>query len=227
MSSEIEIETIPGLPHELPPGERVLWQGRPEWRGLARQAFSVRWLAVYFGVFTFLRLIVALDERRGIAIFFDVASAALLGAACLALFSGMAWLYARSTVYTLTTRRIVFRIGVALPMTWNLPFKQIASADLKVRSDRDGDVMLQLKAPNRVAWLHLWPHVAPWKLARAQPTLRAIAEPTRVASLLRDAVAQWAKAEATPIVLSGPITAEPAKSSDAHGHMEPAEQSAA
>ena len=32
---------------------------------------------------------------------------------------------ARATVYTITTRRLVMRIGVALPTTFNLPFKQI------------------------------------------------------------------------------------------------------
>ena len=38
-----------GLPERLPDGERLLWQGAPDWRALARQAFHVRGLAIYFG----------------------------------------------------------------------------------------------------------------------------------------------------------------------------------
>jgi hypothetical protein len=84
------------------------------------------------------------------------------------------------------------RIGVALPMTWNLPFKRLASADLKVRKQGDGDIVLQLTAPNRIAWLHLWPHVQPWNYAKARPALRTIAEPARVAAILGEAVQAWA-----------------------------------
>ncbi len=46
--SEYEIEPIPGLPGDLPPGERILWQGKPDWRMLARTAFHTRIVAGYF-----------------------------------------------------------------------------------------------------------------------------------------------------------------------------------
>ncbi len=42
----------------------------------------------------------------------------------------MAWLSARSTVYTLTDRRMVMRMGIVLTVTFNLPFKRIAAADM-------------------------------------------------------------------------------------------------
>ena len=38
------------LPEPLPAGESVLWQGRPEWRGLALRAFHVRMVAIYFAL---------------------------------------------------------------------------------------------------------------------------------------------------------------------------------
>lgn len=217
MSSEIEVETVPGLPHALPRGEYVVWQGRPEWRALARQAFSLPWLALYFAVFTGLRCVASLGSRSGIDIVRDVASTAALGVACLGIFSFIAWLNARASVYTITTRRIVMRVGVALPMTWNLPFKRLESADLSVRRSGDGDIVLKLTAPNKIAWLHLWPHVSPWRLVRAQPTLRAIATPELVAKTLAEAVEAWAAAEGTPIAIgSEPRGAAAAVSAPEH-----------
>ena len=202
MSSEIEIETIPGLPHDLPPGERVLWQGRPEWRALARQTFNVRILAAYFAIFGVARFAVAVRERQGITGARELFIVVGLALACLVVLSGMAWLHARATIYTITTHRIVLRIGVALPMTWNLPFKRIAAAQLAARKDGEGDIVLELKSPDRIAWLQLWPHTQPWHYLKARPTLRAIAEPARVAALLADAVRDWASMTAAPVAVS-------------------------
>jgi len=204
VSSELEIEPVPGLPHELPPGEQLLWQGRPRWKGLALSTFHLDWLAVYFGAFTLARGGLVLQEGRGIAAAF-VASAVVLPltVACLGLLALLAWLNARSTVYTLTSRRVVMRFGVAFPMTFNLPFRRIASADLLVGKGTGGDIALQLSGPARLAWFHLWPHVRPWHFKRAQPTLRAIPEAARVAGLLADAVQAWSVAESTPVLLPG------------------------
>jgi hypothetical protein len=47
---EHEFEAQPGLPEPLPPGERLLWQGSPDWRVLAREAMHTRMLSVYFAV---------------------------------------------------------------------------------------------------------------------------------------------------------------------------------
>ena len=38
LAEEHEFEAARGLPELLPAGERVLWQGSPDWRGLAREA---------------------------------------------------------------------------------------------------------------------------------------------------------------------------------------------
>jgi hypothetical protein len=125
-----------------------------------------------------------------------------LAVTCLGVLAAVAWLNAGAALYTITTRRVVLRIGVALPMTWNLPFKRLASADLKVRKEGDGDIVLGLKAPDRIAWLQLWPHAQPWRLANARPTLRTIAEPAHVASLLAEAVRAWAASDLAPVLVS-------------------------
>ena len=143
MSAEdLEFEPVPGLPSDLPPGETLLWQGRPDWKSLARHTFKVRMLAAYFAVFATFRLVVAVQRHQGLAGFAQVLLLCALAAGCLGVLSLMAWAYARATVYTITSRRLVMRIGIALPMTWNLPFRRIASADLTVRNDGRGDISL-------------------------------------------------------------------------------------
>jgi len=47
---DFAFEPVPGLPEHLPRGETLLWQGSPDWRGLARSAFHVRKVAVYFAI---------------------------------------------------------------------------------------------------------------------------------------------------------------------------------
>ena len=39
-------EPIPGLPADLPEGERLLWQGSPAWMSLAVRAFHIRKVAI-------------------------------------------------------------------------------------------------------------------------------------------------------------------------------------
>jgi hypothetical protein len=45
---DFEFEPIRGLPAMLPAGERLLWQGTPNWRGLAVRSYHVRKIAAYF-----------------------------------------------------------------------------------------------------------------------------------------------------------------------------------
>ena len=233
MNGEVEYEPIPGLPHELPPGERLLWQGRPEWRGLARHTFQVRWLAAYFAVFIFARGVVALQEGQSLgSALLRSAMVLPLAFLCLGLLSLLAWLNARATVYTITSRRVVMRFGIAFPMTFNFPFKRIGAAGLKLRKEGDGDISLQLSGPDRIAWLHLWPHARPWQFAKAQPMLRALADAAPVATLLSDAVRAWSAADGAPVLVTAPDAAEPMETTVAqrapalgHGHTLAAEAS--
>lgn len=203
MSSEIEYEAIPGLPHELPAGERLLWQGRPRWQGLARHTFRVPWLAAYFAVFIAARLGFALYDGQGLGGALLTSLMVLpLALICLGMLSLLAYLNARATIYTITSRRVVLRLGVALPMTFNLPFKRLAAAHLNLRRNGEGDIALQLSGPDRIAWLHLWPHARPFHLAKAQPMLRAIPAAAAVATLLAEAVQDFAVTAGAPVLLS-------------------------
>lgn len=208
---EHEHEAAPGLPEALPPGERLLWQGAPDWRVLAVEALHVRKVALYFAVLLAWRIADTASSGAGLgqALLSTtlVLPLALLG---LALLAGFAWLVARTTVYTLTDRRVVMRVGVVLSVTFNLPFKTIEAAALRERRDGHGDITLALTGPDRIAYLHLWPHARPWQLRRTQPMLRALPDARRVAQLFADTLAQAAGTSALPLAAPAAPVAAPA-----------------
>jgi len=99
----------------------------------------------------------------------------------------LAYTTARTTAYTLTNKRVVMRLGIVLTVSFNLPLKQIASADVRMLDDGFGDITLSLKGSDRIAWVHLWPSVRPWKITKPEPTLRAIPQVQEISVKLRDA----------------------------------------
>jgi hypothetical protein len=222
MSAEdIELEPVWGLPAELPPGEEIVWQGQPDWKAMARHTFKLRWLLGYFAAFVAVRAGFAIQGGEGLSGLFEMGVMVLVFAACIGLVSFMAWLNARATAYTITTRRIVMRIGVALPTTWNLPFRRLASADLVERGDGEGDIVLHLTQPSRVGWLYFWPHVQPGHVFRARPAFRAVREPARVARALGAAVEQWAaRQDDLQVSTESPLETSGADAQSTHeGHV--------
>lgn len=173
-------EPIPGLPGRLPPGERILWQGKPDWRALARTAFHTRAVAGYFALLAAVAFGFALSSHS----FIGVVMTATLGVAGVALLHLLAWGSARTTLYTLTNRRIVMRIGIAVPKCINLPLGMIASVDFAARDDGTGDLPLTLLGAPRLGYLALWPHARPLRITRPQPMLRALADAENVAALV-------------------------------------------
>lgn len=200
--SEHDGEPLPGLPAPLPPGERILWQGRPQWRGLALRAMHLRGLALYFAALAVWRAAVLTAEGAGAAeLAIGIGWMLLLGAVPIGLLAAYAWASARATIYTITTRRVVVRTGVALPMTVNIPFAVIAGAALARAPDGTGDIALEIARPHRVSWMALWPHTRSWRIARPEPALRALREPETVARLLARALAAAAAIPVPPLDL--------------------------
>ncbi|MHA7874948.1 photosynthetic complex putative assembly protein PuhB [Roseivivax sp.] len=180
-------EPVKGLPERPPEGERILWQGRPEAWALARDALSLKWVALYFlglAVWRFVAVVdlMPLGQALGAAVPFLI-----LGAITLGLLFAIAYVQARATVYTITNRRVAMRIGAALTVTLNLPYTQIASADLARRRDGTGTISFLTLGETRLSYLVCWPHVRPWKMAPTQPALRCIAEADKVAEILGEA----------------------------------------
>ena len=196
--SEHEFEPVPGLPAELPAGERMLWQGAPRWQSLAVQAFHVRKVAVYFALLAAFQASAALADGESLGVALAAPSWVLaLGLVAVSTLTLLAWLAARGTLYTLTDRRIVMRFGIALPMSVNLPFTVVGSAAAGRRGDGTADIALTLARGSRIGYLVNWPNVRPWHFSRPQPMLRALADGERVAGLLAEALAVASKSATT------------------------------
>jgi hypothetical protein len=192
---EHENEPIPGLPERLPEGEAILWQGAPSWRPFAERVFRLRLLVLYFGALV--AWSVADAAASGASLATVVAAplqSVLLAILCLGVLALMGRVAARATLYTITNRRVVLRIGVALPMTINIPFALIESAAVKRHGDGTEDIVLTLLRPHRVSWLALWPHVRPFRMARPEPMLRAVAAEAGASQVLARALAASAEA---------------------------------
>ena len=193
-SGEHDNEPVPGLPARLPAGEHILWQGAPQWRVLAVQAFHVRKVALYFGLMLLWRaLSVWADSGAPLAVAAALALPLALAASGLGLLNLLAWLSARTTAYTLTNRRVVMRVGIVLSVSFNLPLSRLQAAALQPHSGGHGSIALQLSGASRIAYLHLWPHARPWHLARPEPMLRAVAQAELLARLLTDALGNSAR----------------------------------
>ncbi len=205
---DFKVEPIRGLPEVPPEGERILWQGSPDWRALAKSALNAHWVAAYFAALALWRGWV-IGTREGLSEGLVAASwYVVIGAIAVGVLALMAWVMSRATVYTLTTHRVAMRIGAALTVTLNLPYRWIASADLSMGSGGTGTIVLDLKGDTRFSYLVCWPHVRPWRIGRTQPALRCIPDARRVAGLLAEA----AQARVSEIVVepgdARPIAAE-------------------
>lgn len=183
--TEYEAEPIPGLPGVPPKGERILWQGSPDRLSFTRTAFHTRGIAGYFAVLTVVALATALSRTgAGPAAFVGVAGTLGTGIVALGLLHLLGWASARSTIYTITDRRVVMRFGIALPKCVNLPLSLIGAADLRRHDGGTGDLPLAIVGPQPLGYASYWPHARPGRYAAPQPMLRAVPDAANVAALL-------------------------------------------
>ena len=198
--NEYESEPVRGLPEHLPEGESIVWQGAPAWRQLAVRAFHVRKIAVYFVLLAAIH--VGLRVADGASLPGAMQGAGwlvMLGAAAVALLGLLAWLYGRTTLYTITNERLVMRFGVAIPMMINIPWDKIDAAGLsRYRSD-NGDIVLTLAKGEKIAYWLLWPHAKPWHFAPVQPMLRCLDDAQEAAQCLSRIVGAQQNTVVTPI----------------------------
>jgi hypothetical protein len=196
LGHEHEFEPQFGLPERLPSGEHIVWQGSPDLGALASSAFHVKKLVIYFIFLIGVCAWPALESGAGVmAVLQAIKWITPLTLVGLAAAWVLAYMTARTTVYTLTDKRVVMRLGIVLTVTFNFPLKQIASSDVRMLEGSFGDVTLSLQGSDQIAWIHLWPSVRPWRLRNPEPTLRAIPDAQDFAFQLRDA---WIKATGLP-----------------------------
>jgi hypothetical protein len=194
---EHEFEPEYGLPERLPSQEKIIWQGSPHASLVLREVFHVRALAVYFGLILVLRGAHQFGLNGSWAEALAAATwLAPLFVLALVLFWALAWLVAKTTVYTITDRRVVMRVGIVLSLTFNIPLSRLQSADVRrVHPQGAGEIALMLRPEDKIAYFHLWPHARPWRFGHPEPMLRCLPAVDGVAQLLRQA---WDKVQAQP-----------------------------
>ncbi|MEL6204288.1 MAG: photosynthetic complex putative assembly protein PuhB [Pseudomonadota bacterium] len=185
---DFAFEHAPGLPEPLPKGESILWQGRPSaWR-LAVDSLCLRWVIGYFALLAVWRAgSAAADLPIGLALASAVPLLGL-GAATVLILWGFSWVQARATVYTVTTSRVILRIGAALQVTLQLPYSRLQNIALDLGSTGHGTIAFEPQAEGgaQLSYLVLWPHARPWKMRLPQPAFRCIPDAQAVATLLAE-----------------------------------------
>jgi hypothetical protein len=177
-----------GLPAPLPKGEAMLWQGAPSWKNVAVRVLHVRKLAIYFAILAAICLVRSIMVETT-QMWWSLFALLFLGTVAIAMLTTFAYFVAKTTVYTITEKRVVLRVGVALSMSLNLPFAMVENADVRLFRDGSGDIPLLLAGETRVGYITLWPHARPWRTRRVQPMLRSVPDAARVAQLLARALA--------------------------------------
>ncbi len=124
---------------------------------------------------------------------------AAIGLMVIGFFTLIAWWMERTTIYSITSRRIVMRFGIALPMTVNLPFSAIEKAALRPDGKGGGDIAITTVKEQRAQWVILWPHVRPWRFRSPEPMLRALSDAPAAARIFAQAfTSEVAGAAITP-----------------------------
>jgi hypothetical protein len=181
--SEHDLEPVRGLPEILPAGERMIWQGEPDWHSLARRVFHVRKVTLYFGLIMAATIATKLFAGASLeAIAVPLSWQLTLAASAIGILYFIAWLYARTTVYTITSERLVMRFGVALPMMVNIPWSKISGVDLLAHGDGTGDIAFTVDPTRRTSYLLFWPQVRPWRFSPVTPAVRCISGADSVAA---------------------------------------------
>lgn len=228
---EHDYEPVPGLPARLPEGETILWQGAPLARQIARRKLKVRWISAYFLVLIVWNVMAGIyDGRAAQELLFSSGALTIMAAIVIALLEAFAWGVAKTTLYTITNRRVVMRIGVALSATFNLPFAKIAGADMRSEADGSGDLALTLMPGEKLSWLIFWPHVRGFRKGALMPQMTGLKDVADVAAILAPALAAFHGADSATATVTNPQLRKGRKAPEsaqpvyaAAAHVQPAE----
>ncbi|MEO0497255.1 MAG: photosynthetic complex putative assembly protein PuhB [Pseudomonadota bacterium] len=187
---EHDFEPAPGLPAMLPEGERIVWQGAPNWRVLLRQRLKVWWIVAYFlGIGIWVVWNGAATGRAVEDTIIGLSLLALAGALVIGFLAVFCVLVQRTALYTITNKRIVMRVGVALSATYNLPFAKVENVDLRANAAGQGEVAVRMSDDGmRLAWLMLWPNVRPWRINNVEPQMVGLNKASDVGAILSEQV---------------------------------------
>jgi hypothetical protein len=102
-----------------------------------------------------------------------------------------------------------------LPIFYNVPFKQISGASLRMYGDGTGDVPVALKDSQRIPYIALWPSARPMRFTRTEPALRCIPNARQVAQTLGLALAEAAGGTASRSSVAQTPASQPAHAASA------------
>ena len=171
----------------IPPEEKVLWSGRPEWKALAYHSFGLKYLVFYL-IFAALYCLAELDG----AIVFGLLLTKFLpycfsGILAGLVLTGLAYFQALNTAYVVTEKRIVIRSGVALVFLLNAPFKKISSIDKQILKNSLGNFSFTTNSKRRIPFLSCWPSVKPWSFIEPKPAFKCIANADKIEEIILNA----------------------------------------
>ena len=184
---DFAVEPIEGLPELLPKGEVVLWQGRPNWLRLTIESLNLWWVIGYFGLLAAWRFLTVIDYMPLGTAFSASIPFRFVAAFVGLLLCGVGYIQAKATLYTITNRRVVMRIGAALTLTLNLPFTKIDNAAVAKKQGGFGNIAFETSGDTKFSFFVLWPHARSWYFGKPQPTLKCIPDIEKVSSILGQA----------------------------------------
>ncbi|MFN3846040.1 MAG: photosynthetic complex putative assembly protein PuhB [Paracoccaceae bacterium] len=186
-NKDFDFELMPGVPAGLPKGEDILWQGKPQAMALAREAYKINWIAAYMLAVVVWRAGGAYADGGTALMLATGLPYLVLAIAGYAVIYLLAWAQAQASIYTITSARVIMRVGAALPVTYTIPFVRIATARLDVKPAGTGTIAIEITDGVRLSYAVLWPHLRPGFARQTQPAFRCITDAQRVARLLADA----------------------------------------
>ena len=187
METGLKFEPVNGLPEKLPPGEKILWQGKPTLMLLAWHSFGVKLATLYVVIAMIYQSALSLSATTEASLVPVLVFYLLIWFLASSLLYLLAHFQRTSTIYTVTDKRVVLKIGAALPITYNIPFKQISSVDLKSYGVK-GSIAISLLGDNKISYLSCWPHVRPWHFSKPCPSLLFLDNIEEVSQIIKKAM---------------------------------------
>lgn len=181
--NNLPIEVTSAIPAE----EKLLWSGRPDWRGLAYQSFGLKYLILYFigGAFY---AISKMDRTFSLDVFlmsfYPYFLSGLLAGIVL---SAIAYFQAINISYVITEKRVIIRSGAALIFLLNAPFKKISSIDKQKLRNGMVNISFTTISRKRIPYLSCWPSVKPWSIFNPKPAFRCIQWGNELEKIMLDA----------------------------------------
>ena len=181
--NNLPIEVTSAIPVE----EKLLWSGRPDWRGLAYQSFGLKYLILYF-IGGALYAISKMDRVFSLDIFlmsfYPYFLSGLLAGIVL---SAIAYFQAINISYVITEKRVIIRSGAALIFLLNAPFKKISSIDKQKLRNGMVNISFTTISRKRIPYLSCWPSVKPWSIFNPKPAFRCIQWGNELEKIMLDA----------------------------------------